>query len=155
MRNYKWLIWLFSSMLALSFALLLLATVASAETLYVCTSGGDLNGRARPDPHARIEMKIPNGDSVEAVSRQNGWVQVIGGETGTVWCAQEYLSSSPQPLKYRNTSGGRVFVRRDIKGAKTGLEISSGKVVTVRRQMSGWGYVGTGWVDLDFFTRED
>lgn len=125
-----------------------------SETLYVCTRGDDLNGRAAPDKSARIEARFSNGEALEAVSYRDGWVEVIGGESGTVWCSQEYLSSTQEARKYRNTSGGRVFVRGEIGGRKTGLEVRSGKAVTVHRQMDGWGYIGTGWVDLHFFEEE-
>lgn len=155
MVNRKTAFWLLF-ILAVSVLVVVAASrAASAEVLYVCTSGDDLNGRARPDPHARVEMHIPNGDSVQAVSRVEGWVEVVGGETGTVWCAQQYLSSSKEAAKYRNTSGGRVFVRDDVQGAKNGLVVSNNKVVTVRRQLSGWGFIGTGWVDLQYFSKED
>lgn len=133
---------------------LLTGVTASSETLYVCTSGGDLNGRYKPSIHSSVEARFSNGEALEAVSYMEGWVEVVGGESGTVWCSQEYLSSSQKPIKYRNTSGGRVFVRDEIRGHKTGLEVRSGSVVTVRRQMDGWGYIGTGWVDLSYFEEE-
>lgn len=96
-------------MLISAFLAVFIPSAATAETLYVCTAGDDLNGRSRPNKHAHIEMKIPNGEPVEAISYRDGWVQIIGGESGTVWCSQQYLSAAPQGLKYRNTSGGRVF----------------------------------------------
>lgn len=129
-------------------------SVGSSETMYVCTKGDDLNGRAAPDKNARIEARFSNGEAVEAVSYRSGWVEVVGGETGTVWCSEKYLSSSQEAVKYRNTSGGRVFIREEIDGRKTGLEVRSDRVVTVRRQMNGWGYIGAGWIDLDFFEKE-
>lgn len=132
----------------------LLPSFANAEILYVCTRGDDLNGRSAPDKSARIEARFANGEALEAVSYRDGWVEVIGGETGTVWCSEKYLSSSQEAVKYRNTSGGRVFIRDEIEGCKTGLEVRSDRVVTVQRQMNGWGYIGTGWVDLSFFDAE-
>lgn len=125
-----------------------------AETLYVCTDGDDLNGRERPDKHSPIMMKIPNGDTVEALSTKDGWVEVVGGESNTSWCKAEYLSSVQDAVSFRNTSGGRVFVRDGIEGAKTGV-IRANKAITVTRQIFGWGYTGFGWVDLQFFTPLD
>lgn len=127
---------------------------AEAEILYVCTNGDMLNGRSAPNKHAPIEAHFTNGQAVEAISYCDGWIEVVGGETGTVWCHQDYLSASKNASKYRNVSGGRVFVRDAIEGRKTGLEVVSNKVVTVHRQMDGWGYIGTGWVDLKFFKEE-
>ena len=109
-----------------------------AETLYVCTDGDDLNGRERPDKHSPIMMKIPNGDTVEALSTKDGWVEVVGGESNTSWCKAEYLSSVQEAVSFRNTSGGRVFVRECIEGAKTGV-IRANKAITVTRQIFGWG----------------
>ena len=57
-------------------------------------------------------------------------------------------------VSFRNTSGGRVFVRECIEGAKTGV-IRANKTITVTRQIFGWGYTGSGWVDLQFFTQLD
>ena len=126
-----------------------------AETLYVRTNGDYLNGRSQPDKHASVEAHFDNGDQVEAVSTSGGWVEVVGGETGTVWCKAEYLSSSAlEGALYRNTSGGRVFVRSEPCGAKTG-RVEANKTVTVQNVVDGWGYIGTGWVDLSYFSKED
>lgn len=132
----------------------LIANVAISETLYVCTNGDDLNGRAAPSKNADIEMRIPNGEKVEAVSYRGGWVEVLGGETGTVWCKAEYLSSAQEAAEYRNSSGGRVFVRDGIEGAKTGLVVRANDTVSVSREINGWGYIRSGWVNLKFFDPE-
>lgn len=99
-------------------------------------------------------MKIPNGDTVEALSTKDGWVEVVGGESNTSWCKAEYLSSVQDAVSFRNTSGCRVFVRDGIEGAKTGV-IRANKAITVTRQIFGWGYTDSGWVDLQFFTPLD
>ena len=132
----------------------LIVSESAAETLYVITNGDDLNGRASPSKHASVEAHFENGEAVEAVSYQDGWVEVVGGETGTVWCSQDYLSSSQSTSKYRNISGGRVFIRDGVEGRKTGLEVHTNKLVTVKRQMNGWGFIGTGWVNLSYFEEE-
>lgn len=147
-KTFKLLVVLFSSFLTL-----LQISPGLGETLFVVTNGDCLNGRARPDKHAPVEARFDNGEAVEALSIQNGWVEVIGGETGTVWCKAEYLSDSQSDsATYRNTSGGRVFVRNEPSGKKTG-RIDAGKKVTVSRQIGNWGYIGSGWVDLSFFER--
>lgn len=129
----------------------LIANVAISETLYVCTNGDDLNGRAAPSKNADIEMRIPNGEKVEAVSYNVGWVEVLGGETGTVWCKAEYLSSTQEPTEYRNSSGGRVFIRDGIEGVKTGFVVRANDTVWVTREINGWGYIESGWVNLNNF----
>lgn len=126
-----------------------------AETLYVRTNGDYLNGRSQPDKHAAVEARFDNGAQVESVSVSGGWVEVVGGETGTVWCKAEYLSSFPSGgVVYRNSSGGRVFIRSEPHGAKTG-RVEGNKTVTVQNVVDGWGYIGTGWVDLSYFSKED
>lgn len=132
----------------------LIANIAISETLYVCTNGDDLNGRAKPSIDADIEMRIPNGEEVEAVSYSGGWVEIVGGETVTSWCKAEYLSSTQEPAEYRNSSGGRVFIRDGIEGAKTGLVVRANGIVTVTRQINGWGYIGKGWVNLKYFDQQ-
>lgn len=127
---------------------------AGAETLYSCTIKDDLNGRSRPSTSSQVEMRIPPGEAVEAVSYSNGWVEIVGGETGTVWCKAEYLSSTLEPVSFRNTSGGRVFLRDCIGGVKKG-SVRANKTIVVIRQVFGWGYTGSGWVDLSYFTPEE
>lgn len=128
--------------------------VGGAETLFVITNGDHLNGRARPDKSSDVEARFSNGEEVEAVSIENGWVEVIGGETGTVWCKAEYLSSDNETsVIYRNVSGGRVFIRDEPSGKKTG-SVKAKRKITVTRHIGGWGYMGSGWVDLSFFEKE-
>ena len=123
---------------------------AFCETLYVCIDSGELNGRAAPNRHAQVEMRLQNGETVESLSVSGGWVEILGGETGSVWCKAEYLSSTQESRFYRNNSGGRVFVRDSIQGKKTG-SVSANKVVSITRTINGWGFTGSGWVDLSFF----
>lgn len=154
MKNkMDWLRILFLIFFVLSVGICFIGT-AQSETLYVCTKGDPLNGRSAPNKHASVEARFENGEAVEAVSYKVGWVEVVGGESGTVWCSQDYLSSSQNTSKYRNISGGRVFIRDGIEGRKTGLEVHTNKLVTVKRQMNGWGFIGTGWVDLSYFEEE-
>lgn len=124
---------------------------ALSETLTVVITSGHLNARAEPEKGAEITMRLEAGDTVEAVSVKDGWIEVAGGETGTSWCKAEYLSSSSDsPHTYVNTSGGRVRVRDEIGGDHAGW-VRSGASITVTRTVLGWGYIGSGWVDLSFF----
>lgn len=126
-----------------------------AETLYVRTNGDCLNGRAAPDKHSPVEARFDNGEAVESVSTSGDWVEVVGGETGTVWCKAEYLSSFASGcVLYRNDSGGRVFIRSTPNGPKTG-RVGANKTVSVQNVVNGWGYIGSGWVDLAYFDKED
>jgi hypothetical protein len=136
--------------LMMLFAAMLSVCVAASETLYVCTERDDLNARRLPTISSRIEMRLPPGEEVLAVSFKDGWVEVVGGESGTSWCKAEYLSSTLEPAFFTNTSGGRVFLRDAIEGKRKGV-VRANKTILVTRQIFGWGYTGNGWVDLSFF----
>lgn len=136
--------------LALWAFLLLAVWVAAGETLYVCTENDDLNARYAPSTSSNIEMLLPPGEEVEALSYRDGWVEIVGGESGTSWCKAEYLSSTLEPAYFVNISGGRVFLRDAIEGRKSGF-VRANKTILVTRQIFGWGYTGHGWVDLSYF----
>lgn len=136
--------------LALWAFLLLAVWAAAGETLYVCTERDDLNARYAPTTASTIEMRLPPGEEVEAISYKDGWVEIVGGESGTSWCKAEYLSSTLEPAFFTNISGGRVFLRESIEGKKNG-SVRANKTILVTRQVFGWGFIGNGWVDLRFF----
>lgn len=140
--------------LALWAFLLLAVWAAAGETLYVCTERDDLNARYAPTTASTIEMRLPPGEEVEAISYKDGWVEIVGGESGTSWCKAEYLSSTLEPAFFTNISGGRVFLRESIEGKKNG-SVRANKTILVTRQIFGWGYTGHGWVDLRFFEPVD
>lgn len=127
---------------------LIISTSASAETLYVTAT--KLNGRAKPTKNSTVEMRLERGDAVEPLRFQNGWVEVVGGEFGTAWLSMDYLSEIKEPKKFQNISGGRVKVRKSPEGKHVDW-IKTGKVVTVERIISGWGYTSRGWIDLQYF----
>lgn len=123
---------------------------AGAETLTVTAS--ELNGRATPSKKGHVEAIFMRGDELDAVSIDGEWVEVIGGETGTVWCHADYLTES-EPYKATNTSGGAVNVRSEPDGDRVG-KVSAGESVTIERRVMGWGYTGSGWVMLKYFSEE-
>lgn len=142
------------AIVALVLIFLTLFFPADAETLYVTAS--ELNGRARPSKSATVEAVFCRGDSVESTGAVHGdWVEIVGGETGTVWCSAKYLSTSVRTEYYRNTSGGRVRIRTQPEGKACGW-IEDGKRVQISSYIDDWGYVqGKGWVSMNYFTKED
>ncbi len=134
-----------------------IAITASASSTPVYVSASELNGRAEAGMEARVEASFFLGDELEALGFQNGWVEVIGGETGTVWCKAEHLTEYAVNDTYKNTSGGRVFIHRELgddsKNARHAVE--NGRRVTITRVLFGYGYMGSGLVDLGYFERED
>ena len=136
------------------FILLFLTIVinnAMADFTTLVVTVDELNGRAEPTTKSNIEMRLYKDDEVTFVSYDDGWVEIIGGETGTVFCKAEYLSEKDANLgTYKNTSGGRVHVRDSIEGKRIS-SIAANKNVEVSSIILNWGYIGNGWVDLEYF----
>lgn len=128
--------------------LLLSPFACMAQSVTVLAS--ELNGRDRPDMEGIIEARFFEGEALEAVSLSGNWVEVEGGETGTVWCSADYLTER-EPFEATNTSGGRVHIRETPDGKHIGY-VGRGKSVTIERCVFGWGYMGTGWVALKHFS---
>ena len=138
------------------FIFLLIANAAKAETVYCIAD--KLNGRYAPSTKSDKEMVLFYGDEVEALElNDSGWVKIIGGESGTVWCKAEFLSASVEPRKWKNTSGGSVNMRKAPSlEAKTCGRVKKGRVMKITAEVLGWGYIkDQGWVDLDYFTLEE
>ena len=143
--------------LVLELILILLLVLFVAYDVYaenqLFVTASSLNGRAAPNKTSRIEAIFERGDQLEATGRVSGsWIEVYGGETGTVWCSADYLSEAAGSRMYTNTSGGRVRIRKSPDGSAIGW-ISAGKTVEVIRISNGWGYIpSTGWVKLCYFS---
>lgn len=120
--------------------------------LYVTAT--QLNGRAEPNKSSRVEAIFERGEAVEPTGQTHGdWIEVVGGETGTVWCSMDYLSETDEAFHCVNTSGGRVRVRSCPDGKPCGW-IAADQTVTISRVVNGWGYVEhKGWVSLSFFSK--
>lgn len=136
------------------FVLLFLTIVINnsmAESTTLVVTVDELNGRAEPTTKSSVEMHLYKDDEVTFVSYTDGWVEIIGGETGTVFCKAEYLSEKDANLgTYKNISGGRVNVRDNIEGKKIN-SIAANKNIEVSSIILNWGYIGNGWVDLQYF----
>lgn len=125
------------------------------DILYVCVSEGSfLNGRIAPSKNADVTMKLYPGDTVEVVSVVDGWVEIVGGESGTSFVDSRYVSETNEPYKMINTSGGRIRMRDSIDG-KTISYVKAKGIVTIERTILGWGYTGRGWVQLSYFDTYD
>lgn len=136
------------------FVLLFLTIVinnAMAESTTLVVTVDELNGRAEPTTKSSVEMRLYKDDEVTFVNYTDGWIEIIGGETGTVFCKAEYLSEKDADLgTYKNISGGRVNVRDSIKGKRIN-SIAANKKIEVSSIILNWGYIGNGWVDLQYF----
>lgn len=129
---------------------------AESETQAVYVTASELNGREEPDMSASIEAHFYRGDELEAIGYKCGWVEVYGGETGTVWCKAEHLTECSVDADYVNTSGGRVFIHAELgdDSKSPSHAVESRKRVTFTRVLYGYGYMGKGWVEMRFFEQE-
>jgi len=136
--------------LIISLITIFAVNTALGSQLYVTAT--ELNGRAEPSKTAAIEARFFRGESVNPTGNVNGnWIEVYGGETGTVWCSADYLSETRDSAKYVNTSGGRVRLRKTPEGKFVGW-VQTNEQITVARIVNGWGYIkDKGWVDLQYF----
>lgn len=132
-----------------------LVALADYNIGYVCVDEDSyLNGREHPNKHSAVTMRLYCGDEVEIVGVKDGWIEIIGGESGTSFVDAHYVSETNEEFKATNTSGGRVRIRGDIDGKAIGY-VKAGRTVTVTRVISGWGFIGSGWVDLTYFEEEN
>lgn len=138
-------------------AICAIALTASAGGTTVYVTASELNGRAEANKKANVEARFFRDDELEAVGFTVGWVEVIGGETGTVFSKAEHLTEYAIDAKYQNTSGGRVFIHCELgdNSRDANHAVENGKSVTITRVLFGYGYMGSGWVDMRCFEQED
>lgn len=139
----------------LLFLLTLLTTnIAAAQNLYCIAD--KLNGRAAPTKKAKVEAYFEYGDELEVVGYDGNWIEVKGGETGTVFVSAQYVAERMEKAKYRNVSGGRVIVRKEpcVDAKSCNVFVKAKKTVTVSAVVDNWGYIeDRGWVCLDYFEK--
>lgn len=117
-----------------------------------------LNGRAQPTKKAPAEAIFDYGDRLVPtgkLSKDRNWVQVEGGEAGTVWVSTKYVSERFTEFTVTNENNGKIKIRKTpVDGKITGY-VRRGKSVEIDRVVLGWGHCSKGWVDLDYFIEED
>ena len=116
-----------------------------------------LNGRAAPRKKSTIEARFDRGDILEATgewSKDHKWIEVTGGETGTVWVYISYISER-RHYYAKNVNYRKVKIRKwPVVGKVTGY-IRRGQVVDITQTVLGWGKTDKGWVDLFYLEEED
>lgn len=129
-------------------------STAAAENYYVIADF--LNGRAAPSKNSSVEARFECGDIVTPIQlNENGWVEVYGGETGTVWCKAEYVSACSSPIYYEAEK--TVNLRKNPSyESKIVSKIKKGRTMKISAEVFGWGYIRKqGWVDLSYFREID
>lgn len=115
-----------------------------------------LNGRAKPGKQSSVEAVFDRGDILEALgwSENHHWIEVRGGETGTVWVWWGYVSERTDETRWWNNCGTKVKIRKEPFGTVTKYLKRGGEVV-VDQIVLGWGHCSDGWIDLSYLTEED
>ena len=117
-----------------------------------------LNGRAHPTKKSPVEAIFDYGDKLiptGKISRDKEWVEVAGGESGTVWVHVNYVSERFTEFTAVNLNNGRIKIRSKIDGGKLKGYVKHGKMIEVDRVVLGWGHTSKGWIDLDYFIEEE
>ena len=135
-------------------SLIYMATAtAEGETIMYVTAN-KLNGRSSPAKRNNVEVIFEKGDWVEAISwsKDHKWIEVKGGESGTVWCSAKYLTERTDIFKVQNIPERRkVKIRKSPeKGSVTGY-VKGGGTIEVQQVVFGWGRTKKGWIDLEYF----
>ena len=137
--------------------MMLLPVVCYAEeqtTLIVTAS--ILNGRAKPKRTASVEAFFDEGDTLTALgwSKNHHWIEVKGGETGTVWVWWEYVTERTDEVMMWNCSGSKVKIRKEPYGTVIAHLKKDGEVL-IEQVLFGWGRCKQGWIDLQYLMEED
>lgn len=129
----------------------------SYDTVQMYVLANRLNGRARPSKKANKEALFDHGDCIYATgewSKDYHWVEIIGGETGTVWCDIRYLTERKKEFTVRNNYKTPVKIRKfPVKGRISGY-LRKGKTLVIDQVVLGWGHCELGWVDLYYVEEE-
>lgn len=115
-----------------------------------------LNGRATPSKKASVEARFDKGDEVTAFwwSENHRWIEVLGGETGTVWVWWEYLTQRTDEFPVWNNWGTKIKIRSEPFGRVIGYLKQDGELL-IDKVVLGWGHSPRGWVELKYLTEED
>lgn len=116
-----------------------------------------LNGRATPSKKGTKEALFDKGDKVQATgewSKDHHWVEIIGGETGTVWCDIRYLTERKGAFMVRNNGSTPVKIRKNPFNGKLTGYLKKGKAVVIEQVVLGWGRCEKGWINLYYVDEE-
>lgn len=120
-------------------------------TLYV--KAKLLNGRSEPKKNASIECRFDKDDSILATgnwSNDHHWIEVVGGETGTVWVYADYVSEYQSPVYIVNYDYKKLKIRsRPFDGKITGY-LKRDKPVQAECIILGWAKTVKGWINMRY-----
>jgi hypothetical protein len=122
---------------------------AGAETVLYPNVNDFLSGRAEPDKDSFLECKFYPGDEmIPTGDAKDGYIEVIGGETGTVWVNEKYVISSKTGTVKSN---GRVNVRSEPDSNSSHVKwVYDGDTIEIYTESSGWIKTDGGWINGNF-----
>lgn len=132
--------------------LMLMCECANAESVVYVTAS-KLNGRDEAAFDAHVESHFYRGEALDVVGYSGDWVEVVGGETGTVFVHSSYVINTEvipvDNTAYTVTSKGRVHVRKLPNGSHARW-VYNGDVLVATWLTDGWAFVGNGWVSMKY-----
>lgn len=144
-------------LMAIMILIALLFTQALCEGTKVIVIASQLNGRLSPSKSAHREAMFDRGDVLTATgrwSKDHKWIEVNGGESGTVWCDIRYVSERTDTFMITNYGNTAVKIRsKPVNGKVTGY-LKKGKYMEVTQELLGWGKTEKGWIDLSYVIEE-
>lgn len=105
-----------------------------------------------------METQFDCGFDLEATgewSNDRRWVEVYGGECGTVWCDIRYVTERPEEFMVCNIDYPKIKIRKTPVDGKVIGYLKKDKEVYIDRVVLGWGHCKQGWIDLSLVYEED
>lgn len=143
--------WIWIAVIVALFAAMKWAIGEGETTMFVTAS--QLNGRAFPTTKSRVEAFFDYGDLVEATGKwsdDHKWVEIKGGEGGTVWCMARYLTERTESFKAVNEGRKSVNIRKSPVEGKVVGKLKGGRMIKISQVVLGWGKCKSGWIDLEY-----
>lgn len=116
-----------------------------------------LNAREQPTKKAPVAGMYYFGDELQPtgkISKDREWVEVYGGEAGTMWVKACYVSERYAEFIVKNENNGKVKIRSRMGEGKVRGYVRNGQSIEIDRVVLGWGHCKKGWVDLEYFIEE-
>ena len=116
-----------------------------------------LNGRAEPSKKASMEAIFDRGDRLVPTGRwseSRAWVEVYGGEGGTVWVSVKYVSERMEPYTVTNENNGKIKIRSKPGEGRVKGYVKHGRSVMILQAVLGYGRCAQGWIDLEYLIEE-
>ena len=131
---------------------LLIVSVGICENASVKVTATLLNGRANPTKKSTIEARFDKNDILQTTGEWSDnyhWIEVVGGETGTVWVFIDYITED-EPFSAINKDYKRVKIRSSPVDGRVVGYLNKDCEVEIEQTVFGWGKCKKGWIDLYF-----